>query len=61
MIIFPKEHGSWAILLIPFLMGAKIGGGFDIKIVLFLVSVLSIFLAYQPALMLAKLRLKNLI
>jgi len=58
MIIFPKEHGSWAILLIPFLMGAKIGGGFDIKIVLFLVSVLSIFLAYQPALMLAKLRLK---
>ncbi len=56
--IFPKEHGSWAILLVPFLIGAKIGGGFDIKTVLFLVSVLSIFLAYQPALMLAKSRLK---
>ncbi|MCS7229124.1 MAG: YwiC-like family protein [Candidatus Kryptonium sp.] len=58
MVIFPKEHGSWAILLIPFLIGAKVGGKFDIKTILFLVSVLSIFLSYQPALMLAKSRLK---
>lgn len=58
MIIFPREHGSWAILLVPFLIGAKIGGGFDIKMGLFLISVLSIFLAYQPALMLAKSKLR---
>ncbi|MEN3037954.1 MAG: YwiC-like family protein [Candidatus Kryptonium sp.] len=58
MLIFPKEHGSWAILLIPFIIGAKLGGGFDIKSIIFLVSVLSIFLSYQPALMLAKSRLK---
>lgn len=58
MIIFPREHGSWAILFIPFLIGAKIGGGFDVKMLLFLISVLSIFLSYQPALMLAKSKLK---
>ncbi len=58
MIIFPKEHGSWAILLIPFVIGAEIGGGFDLKIALFLISVVSIFLAYQPATMIAKSKLK---
>jgi hypothetical protein len=58
MIIFPKEHGSWAILLVPFVIGAKIGGGFDIKTALFLISVLSIFLSYQPATMIAKSKLK---
>jgi hypothetical protein len=58
MIIFPREHGSWAILLVPFIIGAKIGGGFDIKTLLFLISILSIFLAYQPATMLVKSKLK---
>ncbi len=58
MIILPKEHGSWAILLVPFIIGAKIGGEFEIKTLLFLISVISIFLAYQPATMIAKSKLK---
>ncbi len=58
MIILPKEHGSWAILLIPFIIGAKIGGEFEIKTLLFLISVLAIFLAYQPTTMVAKSKLR---
>lgn len=58
MIIFPKEHGSWAILLVPFIIGAKIGGGFEIKTLIFLISVLAIFLAYQPATIIAKSKLR---
>ncbi len=58
MIIFTKEHGSWAILLVPFIIGAKIGGGFEIKTLLFLISVLAIFLAYQPTTMIAKSKLR---
>lgn len=57
MVIFPKEHGSWAILLIPFIIGAKVGGGLEIKTLLFLISVLAIFLAYQPSTMIAKSKL----
>ncbi len=57
-IIFPKEHGSWAILLIPFLIGAKIGGRFEIKTLIFLISVLALFLAYQSMVITAKSKLQ---
>lgn len=58
MIIFPREHGSWAILIIPFIIGTKIGGEFGVKALLFFASVISLFLAYQPATMIAKSKLR---
>jgi len=58
--MLPKEHGAYAILLVPFLIGAKIGGGFDVKIWLYLLSVVAIFFAYYPFVMIARVKFAGL-
>ena len=57
-LILPKEHGSWAILLIPFIAGARIGGELSIPVILFLISVITLFLSYQPLMMILRSKLK---
>ncbi len=47
--IIPKEHGAWAVFLVPLLIGVGHGGGFRWPAVLFLISSLGIFLSYVPA------------
>jgi len=47
--IIPKEHGAWAILLVPLFIGAAHGGGWNWQVLLFLISSLGIFLGYLPA------------
>src|SRR3972149_8868971 len=41
----PKEHGAWAMLLTPFAASAIAAGSLDVKLVLLLVGVLSLYLA----------------
>jgi len=55
-ILIPKEHGSWAILLIPYFIGAAITGGFSNRITLGLIGILLLFFSRQPLLLLLKNR-----
>lgn len=47
--IIPKEHGAWAVLLVPLLIGAQLGGGIDWFVLFFSLSSLGVFLSYVPA------------
>lgn len=47
--ILPNEHGAWAILLVPLLVGAQVGGGFGWLGLFFTISSLAVFLSYIPA------------
>lgn len=54
-IIFPSEHGSWSMLLVPFLIGAGVGlfaaspaPGAGAAVLLCFLAVMSVFLARQP-------------
>jgi len=47
--VIPKEHGAWAILFVPLLIGAQLGGGFGWFTLTFALSSLGIFLSYLPA------------
>lgn len=46
--ILTKEHGSWAVLLIPLAGGVAVGGTMNRDVIFFLFSVLGIFLSYVP-------------
>jgi len=48
-VVMPTEHGAWSWLLVPFLVGAIVSGGFGLAGVLSLVVGLSGFLVRQPA------------
>ncbi len=52
----PREHGAWAVLYGPFLIGAASVGRFDVEILIFLVAVTAFFLARHPLSKLARLR-----
>ena len=43
--LMPREHGAWGILLIPFATAVGASGGFDLKVALLLLSVLSFYVA----------------
>ena len=46
--LVPREHGAWAILILPYVLGTVLGGGFSRKSFLDLLAVVLIFLARQP-------------
>ncbi len=46
--IITREHGSWAVLFVPMLIGVVYAGSFSINILLFTFSALGIFLSYVP-------------
>lgn len=52
--LIPKEHGAWAMLILPYVIGAVVGRGFSGKSFLGLVAVILLFLARQPLGILAK-------
>jgi hypothetical protein len=52
--LFPREHGAWAILILPYVIGTVVGGGFSGKSFLGLVSIILLFLGRQPLGMMAK-------
>ncbi|MFQ6103557.1 MAG: YwiC-like family protein [Candidatus Glassbacteria bacterium] len=49
-VLIPKEHGTWAMLLIPYSIGVAVSGGFSTKTIYGLVGVLMLFLS-RPSLM----------
>lgn len=55
-LILPKEHGAWAVLLVPMIVGATIADRFSANLILVFFSSLGFFLAYHPV----QIFLKNL-
>src|SRR5574341_341782 len=47
-IIFPAEHGSWSMMLTPFIIGAGVAGEWSAAILLCFAAVMALFLARQP-------------
>lgn len=43
-----REHGSWAMLLVPLVVGAAAGEAFSLPVLLFALASLSLFLARHP-------------
>ena len=52
----PREHGAWAVLYAPLIIGAASVGRFDVEILIFWVAVTAFFLARHPLSKLARLR-----
>ena len=48
-LVLPAEHGSWAWLLVPFLVGTAVAGRWNLAVTLVLVGGLAAFLVRQPA------------
>ncbi len=46
--IITREHGSWAVLFVPMLIGVVYAGSFSVNILLLVFSALGIFLSYVP-------------
>lgn len=49
LIVIPKQHGAWSILIASFILGASLGGKFGIESALLLLAVLSAFLGRYTA------------
>jgi hypothetical protein len=49
LIVIPKQHGAWSILIASFILGASLGGKFGVESVLLLLAVLSAFLGRYTA------------
>ena len=49
LIVIPKQHGAWSILIASFILGASLGGKFGIESILLLAAVLSVFLGRYAA------------
>lgn len=52
--LIPREHGAWAILLLPYFVGVAIGGGISGRGILGLIGILLLFLSRKPFLLLLK-------
>lgn len=52
----PKEHGAWAVLYAPLIIGAASARRLDVEILIFWVAVTAFFLARHPLSRLARLR-----
>jgi hypothetical protein len=48
LLVFPKEHGAWAVLFVPMIVGAVVADRFSANLILLVLSALGFFLAYQP-------------
>lgn len=46
--IFPREHGAWAVLFIPMIIGIAAAEQFNLMVVFLALSVLAVFLSYVP-------------
>ncbi len=59
--IITKEHGSWAILFVPVIMGISAAQNFDHSIWILAISIFFLFMSYAPAeiLLLNKLKKRN--
>jgi hypothetical protein len=56
-VIFPSEHGSWSMLITPFIIGAGVAGSLPATLWLCLAAAMALFLARQPiALLIRSLR-----
>lgn len=44
--LFPREHGTWAMLLVPWAIGCGVGRGFGAKDAILLLAILAAFLAH---------------
>jgi hypothetical protein len=53
-ILIPKEHGVWAILILPYCVGVAIGGGVSGRVILGLIGILLLFLSRRPFFLLLK-------
>lgn len=53
---FPKEHGSWAMLIVPLLLGLVIAPEWHWRVSVLLVAALGFFLLRQPLAVLVKTR-----
>ncbi|HEX2866637.1 MAG TPA: YwiC-like family protein [Ignavibacteriales bacterium] len=47
--VITREHGSWAVLFIPVLTGITASRAVDFSVVLFIISIFSLFMSYTPA------------
>lgn len=48
VLMLPREHGAWAMLLMPFLLGTIVAGRVEWTSLLLLVSILCLFTASRP-------------
>jgi hypothetical protein len=46
--ILPKEHGAWAVLFVPMIIGIATAGQFNLMVVFLALSALGVFLSYVP-------------
>jgi hypothetical protein len=46
--LIPKEHGAWAILILPYFIGVTVGGGISGRGILGFFGLLLLFLSRQP-------------
>ncbi len=46
--IIPKEHGAWAVLFVPLLVGAAVAGRFTANVLLLVLSALGVFMSHVP-------------
>ncbi|MGH7602242.1 MAG: YwiC-like family protein, partial [bacterium] len=46
--IIPKEHGAWAVLLVPMIAGASFAGRFNLNVLYLALSALGGFMSYVP-------------
>ncbi len=53
---FPKEHGSWAMLIVPLLLGLTIAPAWHWRVPVLLLAALSFFLVRHPLALLVKMR-----
>ncbi len=54
-IAFPQEHGTWAFLLSPLIIGIAAGNTWTFDTTLLVIGVLAAFMARQPVIVLAKI------
>ncbi len=54
-IAFPQEHGTWAFLLSPLIIGIAVGKTWTSNTTLLVIGVLAAFMARQPVVILAKI------
>lgn len=59
MIVLPKEHGAWAMLLVPYVIGAAVAGGLSAPVVAGALGILVLFLSRPPLTLLIKRRIIN--
>lgn len=46
--IIPKEHGAWAVLFVPMVLGIIVGGTFSFQALCLVLSALGVFMSYVP-------------